>query len=132
MKDHISTIRRGAFIQGVLVSLVAVFIFNNWLNESRRSTFGLMFSSFENEIQSVTVNFEDCQIIFNSPKFEKVGNNKDALIFIIPDDSGIFDLEVSSKNGELFKLKGIEYKANKFNYITQHLTSINYVKAHWQ
>ena len=131
MKTDLPIIKRGAFVEGVIFTLIVFFLFNYFVDNDEK-VFGLMFNSFDNQIQEVSVTFENSQILFKRPDFQSVGTNKDTLKFLIPHNSGRFNLKVKTQNGQYFSLDAIEYKSGEFNYITQQTEKIIYIKAHWQ
>ena len=131
MKTDFPIIKRGAFVEGVIVTLIAFFLFNYFFDYEEK-VFGLMFNSFDNQIQEVSVTINNSQILFTQPEFQSVGTNKNTLKFLIPNNSGQLNLKVKTINGQYFLLDAIEYKSGEFNYITQQEERIIYIKAHWQ
>jgi len=131
MKTDLPIIKRGAFVEGVIVTLIAFFLFNYFFDYEEK-VFGLMFNSFDNQIQEVSVTFNNSQILFAQPEFQSIGTNKNTLKFLIPNNSGRLNLKVKTINGQYFSLNAIEYKSGEFNYITQQDEKIIYIKAHWQ
>jgi|TARA_R110001583_G_scaffold90611_1_gene232567 hypothetical protein len=121
------------FFIGVFLTVIAIFIFNLFIPDAKDDRFRLMFSGFEeNEIQRVLINIEDSTLDFVNPKLELSGANKPTFKFVVPKETGTFNLTVSTKSGAEFSLSNIEYKSGNANYITKQETSIIYVKAHWQ
>jgi hypothetical protein len=121
------------FFMGVFLTLIAVFIFNLFIPDAKDDRFRLIFNGFdENEIQRVTINIEDSTLDLVKPKFQLSGVNKPTLNFVVPKETGTFNLTVSTKSGGEYSLSNIEYKSGNANYITKQETSIIFVKAHWQ
>jgi len=133
MKSEQGVPPKKQFFIGVFLTLIAVFVFNLFTPDAKDDRFRLMFSGFsDNEIQRVVINIEDSTLDFVNPKLEFSPVNKPTLKFVVPKETGTFNLTVTTKNGAKYLLSNIEYKCGKSNYITKQETSIIYVKAHWQ
>ena len=121
------------FYIGVFLTLITVFIFNLLIPDSKDDRFRLMFSGFkENEIQRIVINIGDLTLDYVKPKLDLSPSNKPTLKFVVPNESGKFNLTVTTNSGADFVLPNIEYKSGKSNYITKKANNIIYVKAHWQ
>ena len=133
MKSELDAPPKKQFFIGVFLTLIAVFVFNHLTPDSKDDRFRLMFSGFdENEIQRVVINIGDSTLDYVKPKLELSPSNKPTLKFVVPNETGMLNLTVTTKNGARFLLSNIEYKSGESNYITKQEASIIYVKAHWQ
>jgi len=133
MKSEQGVPPKKQFFIGAFLALIAVFVFNLLMPNSKDDRFRLMFSGFEeNEIQRVVINIGDSTLDYVKPKLELSPSNKPTLTFLVPNETGMLNLTVTTKSGVKFLLPNIEYKSGKSNYITKQAASIIYVKAHWQ
>lgn len=133
MKSEQGVPPKKQFFIGVFLTLISVFVFNLFIPDAKDDRFRLMFSGFsDNEIQRVVINIENSTLDFVNPKLKYSSANKPTLNFVVPNETGVFDLTVTTKGGVKYLLSNIEYKSGKSNYITKQEDSIIYVKAHWQ
>lgn len=133
MKSEQGVPPKKKFFIGVLLTLIAVFVFNIFIPDAKDDRFRLMFSGFDkNDIQRIVINIGDSTFDFVNPKLELLSVNKSTLKFVVPNETGMLNLTVTTKSGAEYLLSNIEYKSGKSNYITKQENRIIYVKAHWQ